>query len=182
MPDDPWIIRTAEPEDAPGIALVHVESWRTTYAGIFPESVLNALSVEKRASFWRDTLAAPERSSAALVACSRDGKVVGFVSGGKERSGELGCDGELYAIYLFREAQRTGLGTRLVRGLVRQLEERGFTSMAVWVLELNPAKKFYEALGGEAIGRKSLEQQGQSFEEIAYGWSSLRRFREGWKG
>jgi ribosomal protein S18 acetylase RimI-like enzyme len=179
MPDDQWMVRAAVPDDALSIARVHVLSWQTTYASIFSDSFLSALSVEQRASFWRDTLAAEHPGSVTLVACDRDGKVVGFVSGGKERSGELGCDGELYAIYLFQEVQRAGLGTRLVQELIRQLEERGFVSMAVWVLDLNPAKKFYEALGAQVIGRQPIEREGRRFEEIAYGWSRLRKPSEG---
>src|SRR3989442_5790865 len=42
---DERTIRPAVVEDAPAIAQVHVESWKTTYKGIFPESLLDGLSV-----------------------------------------------------------------------------------------------------------------------------------------
>ncbi len=48
--------------------------------------------------------------------------------------------------------------------------------MAVWVLALNPFKKFYEALGGQVIAEQQIERGGQSFTEIAYGWKDLSRF------
>jgi hypothetical protein len=48
--------------------------------------------------------------------------------------------------------------------------------MAVWVLALNPAKKFYERLGGKVIGQKQIERGGQTFTEVAYGWQSLNVF------
>ena len=57
-------IRPAEVQDAAGIARVHVESWRSTYQGIFPESFLASLSVERRENYWREQLLrvnAPER-------------------------------------------------------------------------------------------------------------------------
>lgn len=47
------VIRSALPEDARAIAEVHVSSWRTTYRGLLPESVLAAQSVEQRESGWR---------------------------------------------------------------------------------------------------------------------------------
>ena len=168
-----YIIRPALENDGPGIARVHVESWKTTYAGIFPEAVLTALSVEKRAHFWRGNLAAPKPDSVTLVACDPTGSVVGFVDGGKERTGQLGRDGELYAIYLLRATQRQGVGRLLVRYFVRELRLRGFTSMVVWVLDANPSKKFYEALGGQVISQQYIERDGQSYLEVAFGWDDL---------
>ena len=41
-------IRRAKLDDAPGIAKVHVESWRTTYKGIIPNDFLNNLSYEAK--------------------------------------------------------------------------------------------------------------------------------------
>lgn len=47
------LTRTAVPEDALAIAEVHVSSWRTTYRGLLPDSVLAAQSVEHRELAWR---------------------------------------------------------------------------------------------------------------------------------
>lgn len=177
MQDGAWNIRPAVIHDARAIAEVHVESWKSTYRGIFPEALLEGLSVEKRESFWRDSLAAQEPPSVTtLVGCDARGSVVAFVSGGKERTGQLGCDGEIYAIYLRQEAQRKGLGTLLVRQFVQELDARGFGSMAVWVLALNPSRRFYERLGGNVIGQQQIERGGQPFIEVAYGWQSLNVF------
>jgi GNAT superfamily N-acetyltransferase len=172
-----WSIRPASIDDAHAIAEVHVESWQSSYRGIFPDALLDGLRVEQREPFWRDSLATQEPPAAIImVGCDADGRVVGFISGGKERTGQLGCDGELYAIYLRQEAQRKGLGALLVRQLVHELVARGFGSMAVWVLELNPARRFYESLGGKLIGQQQIERGGQTFIEVAYGWPSLNAF------
>jgi len=136
MPFGDWNIRSALIHDARAIAAVHVESSKSTYAGIFPETHLNSFSVEKRERIGQARLTADEPASVTLVGCDDDGRVVGFISGGRERTGQLGCDGELYAVYLLLTAQRRGLGTALVRRLVRELEARGLASMAVWVLGL----------------------------------------------
>ena len=179
MTNAAWNIRPAGIDDARGIAEVHIESWKSAYRGIFPQSLLDGLSVEKRESGWRDLLAVQEQHAGTmLLGCDAGGRVVGFVSGGKERTGQLECDGELYAIYLRQEAQRQGLGTLLVRQLVHELVTRGFGSMVVWVLELNPATRFYECLGGKFIGQREIERGGQTFIEVAYGWRSLNMFLE----
>jgi len=175
MPAKAWNIRPAAIHDARAIAEVHVESYKSTYRGILPDEFLDGLSVEKRESFWRDLAA---QQSITIVGCGADGSVLGFASGGKERSGRLGCDGELYAIYLHTEAQRKGLGAFLVRQMVQELVALGFRSMAVWVLARNPSTKFYESLGGRVIGQQEIERGGQTFSEVAYGWPGLDAFRE----
>jgi hypothetical protein len=57
MPNDAWTIRPAAMDDARAIAGVRVESWKSTYRGIFPDDLLDGLSVESRESGWRDLLA-----------------------------------------------------------------------------------------------------------------------------
>ena len=52
MAFDETSIRAAVVEDAAAIAEVHVASWKTTYKRIFPDSVLEGLSVSDRAHFW----------------------------------------------------------------------------------------------------------------------------------
>jgi len=177
MPNGPWNIRPAAIPDARAIAQVHVESYRSAYRGIFPDTLLNGLSVDKHESGWGDLLAMHKPSSAiTLVGCNADGSAVGFISGGKERTGQLECEGELYAIYLRQVAQRKGLGALLVRQFVHELVIRGFGSMAVWVLALNPARRFYECLGGKLIGQQQIEREGRTFIEVAYGWQNLKAF------
>jgi len=174
---DERTIRPAAVEDAPAIAQVHVESSKTTYKGIFPESLLDRLSISDRTRFWNETLAKPSARFVTLVACDEAGRVVGFVCGGAERTGQLGCDGELQAMYLLEGVQRQGLGTLLIRRFVRELRSVGFNSMAVWVLGRNPSKRFYEALGGRAITEQQIERGGESYGEIAYGWRDLSEFQ-----
>lgn len=160
-------------EDAPAIARVHIESWKTTYAGIFPDTLLEHLSLPDRTRFWTETLTKPSDRFIILVACDDAGRLVGFACGGAERTGQLGCDGELQAMYLIEGAQRQGLGTLLIRRFVSELRSAGFTSMAVWVLARNPSKRFYEVLGGKPITEQEIVRGGESYVEIAYGWSDL---------
>ena len=44
---EPVRIRAATPMDAAGIAAVHVETWRATYAGILPDNYLVSQSVDR---------------------------------------------------------------------------------------------------------------------------------------
>ena len=162
-------IREAVLEDAEGIARVHVDSWRTTYKGIVSESVLQQLSYEQRAENWRRGIG----RNALYVAEDESGKIVGFATGGKERTGNYDADGELYAIYLLNEVQGQGIGRKLTRIIARSLQEQGFASMLVWVLDRNPSKQFYESLGGQPIDEAMIDIGGEEFKEIAYYWDNI---------
>jgi hypothetical protein len=42
--------------------------------------------------------------------------------------------------------------------------------MYIWVLAENPAKKFYEKMGGRYIMQQEIEIGDKKFIESAYGW------------
>ncbi len=46
--------------------------------------------------------------------------------------------------------------------------------MLVRVLAENPARKFYEALGGQLLKAKPIEIGGATLDEVAYGWTDIR--------
>ncbi|MGA9172637.1 MAG: GNAT family N-acetyltransferase, partial [Thermoactinomyces sp.] len=137
-------IRPATIDDIQGIANVHVKSWQTTYKGIVSEDYLAQLSTEDSASRWGKFL---QSGSSIFVAETPEKKIVGIISGGKNRSGFSEQTGEIYAIYLLQEVQRKRIGTRLVQRLAESLKKQGFTSLMVQVLKENPARRFYEKLG-----------------------------------
>jgi ribosomal protein S18 acetylase RimI-like enzyme len=90
--------------------------------------------------------------------------MVGFASGGPERTGRLGATGELYALYVLQAAQRMGLGRRLTEAALAELGK----GVAVWVLEVNPARGFYERMGGRRLATRQSYFAGASFTEVAY--------------
>jgi GNAT superfamily N-acetyltransferase len=130
--------RKAELQDAGSLAYVHVHSWRTTYQGIVSEEYLQSLSVEEREKRWVRILSEFHHT---YVAETEDGEIIGFVSFGKERSGEY--EGELYAIYLLEVQQGKGIGKKLFDIATSELKNMGFHTMWIWVLKENPSKLFY---------------------------------------
>lgn len=167
------IIREARSQDSAAIARVHVESWRTTYTGVVPQSYLDQLSVERRADYWQDVIANSERQSVIFVAEDDQGQIIGFAIGGPEREGDPTYSAEIYAIYLFRDAQRGGIGRRLVAAVCEDLKQRGHGSLLIWVLADNPSRGFYEALGGQFVREKDIEIGGATLREVAYGWKDF---------
>jgi GNAT superfamily N-acetyltransferase len=167
------MIRLACLEDAAAIAKVHVDSWRTTYRGIVPETFLRELSYEQRQRSWEQQIEQAEQNGTFLYVAETDGRMVGFISGGREREGDSLYKAELYALYILEAYQRQGWGIRLVSALVERLKIEGYASMLVWVLEQNPACRFYEMLGGIPVKQKELLLGGARLSEVAYGWLNL---------
>ena len=167
-------IRAATCADAPGIARVHVASWRATYRGLMPDAVLDGLSEERRRALWEEQLCTePADRWRIFVAEAADGGVVGFAAGGPPLVGQevAGYDAELPTIYLLREAQGAGTGRRLMRATAGALLVDGYHRMLLWVLSENRASRaFYERLGGVVIAAKPFEIGGATLEETAYGY------------
>ena len=57
------VVRIAKAADAPKIAHIHVETWRTAYRGQIPDTVLDAPDVERRTALWRERFTHSERFS-----------------------------------------------------------------------------------------------------------------------
>lgn len=163
-------IRRAVAADAVAIARVHVESWRSTYAGVVPEEILASLNLDERAEMWERMLAAED---GLIFVAEEKASVFGFCCGGKLREDLDSYDAELFAIYLLRESQTRGAGRALFEALVASLQEAGYSGMALWVLKDNPAARFYEHLGGVRIASKQINIGGAHLEEVAYGWPKL---------
>ena len=165
-------IREAKITDAAGIARVHIDTWRSAYAGIVPADHLANMTYERCENRHRDELSDAGRVSFTFVA-DIDGTVVGFACGGPERSGDRFFKGELYAIYVRPEFHRQGIGWALATTIMRRLIEQGCTSMVVWALKDNQCRAFYEKLGGRYVGDKEIVIGGASLVEVAYGWDDL---------
>jgi GNAT superfamily N-acetyltransferase len=165
--------RPATPDDAAAIARVHVDSWRTTYAHLLPQSFLGSLSYDERESSWARALGDHESKEFTYVAEHPAEGIVGFATGGPERSGITDYSSELMAIYLLRAAQRMGIGRQLVSSIARHLSESGHRAMMVWVLADNPSRAFYERLGAEPVAEKLIEWAGVQLIEVALGWKEL---------
>lgn len=167
-------IRKAEIIDAEQLARVHVDSWRTTYTNLISESYLSQMSVERIKNNWEWTFKNLTKDQVIYVGLNDEEHIIGFACGGQCREADFEFDGELYAIYLLKKAQGQGDGKRLFSAVVESLQNDGYESMMVWVLQGNPAINFYTAMGGELIGQKDITIGEDKLIEMAYGWRNIR--------
>lgn len=164
-------IRRAIKDDISAIAKVHVDSWKTTYNGIFANGILDNITYEQREKQWTNIFQKEDKHQYRFVAETLNGQIIGFIDGGVERTGTYNCDGELYAIYILKEYQGMKIGQRLFQALLSDCKKDNMQSLLVWVVANNPSKKFYEKYNPEKIDTKLLERL--NVEEIAYAWRDM---------
>ncbi|MDD9992061.1 MAG: GNAT family N-acetyltransferase [Rhodospirillales bacterium] len=171
-------IRPACLSDASAIADIQVKTWRDTYAGLIPDRALLGLSRTSHIENWRRILRDARADSITRVAEGPDFCVVGFANAGRARPTNLPYDGEVYTLYVLPDHQGAGHGRRLLVALFSALRAAGCKSALVWVLAGNPARFFYEVMGGTLIATREEPFHGVILSECAYGWPDLRRHIE----
>lgn len=137
-------IRQADRGDAPRIAAVHVETWRTAYPRLLPESVLARFSVEAERAEWECILSSGTTETwVGLI----DGLLVGWAILGPPRDEDLdpALMQELYGLYLLPRYWGRGVGWTLCETAEDRMRERGARTAVLWVHEQNQrARRFYE--------------------------------------
>src|SRR6185312_3299606 len=167
---DEITIRAARLDDAGPIAQVDVETWQAAYAGILTTPYLAGLTTARRETGWTNLIRKEPHD--VQVAAAGDGTIVGFGSCGKCR-GEPDFTSEVFTLYVAPDWQNRGIGRRLLLAMFERLAEQGHGSVVIWVLRENPARFFYQRLGGKEVRRKLLPFNGAQVAASGYGWRDL---------
>ncbi|WP_324012361.1 GNAT family N-acetyltransferase [Microbacterium sp. JZ37] len=142
-------IRRARPDDARGLAEVHIRTWRIAYAHLLPAETLSRLSVPARARRWERILRQNRNPTWIALEGAR---VLGFASSGPARDPEPPAERELYALYLDPDRHGSGVADALIR------EAIGDRPAYLWVLAGNArAIRFYEKHGFTLDGVERVE-------------------------
>ncbi|MBI2780290.1 MAG: GNAT family N-acetyltransferase [Chloroflexi bacterium] len=165
-------IRPALPRDAAAMTGAHARSWRATYAGLLPDSMIDDVVAARgaRTARWRALLADPERRGGSFVAVI-DRRVVGFVFWGPDEESEVGpATALVHAIYLDPDVIGSGIGRSLFEAAVDDMVAHGFAAAVLWVLDSNErARRFYEAAGWLPDGAVKTERRpGGDRHEVRY--------------
>jgi ribosomal protein S18 acetylase RimI-like enzyme len=160
-------IRKAVPDDALGIAIVNVYTWKTTYTGLMPDDVIDSRIAELRAR--AEQLKADIEANDNFYAAVAGSTVVGFCIYGPSRNEAFGDAGEIFALYVLKGFQGTGVGRALFSAGAAALLASGRRGMIVNCLAGNPALAFYRHMGGRIVGRRADELAGARLvEEILF--------------
>jgi GNAT superfamily N-acetyltransferase len=165
-------VRKARPSDAESIARIYIDSWRDTYPLVLPARVLNGMTLKGQTARWRNAIAVGTRETV-LVAEDEKGRIIGMTSMGRARDAGTGYDAEIYTLYIDPLMTGRGAGRTLLAGAFAALAERGHSKCIIWAHGGNPARFFYEAMGGKPVAERTTSMMGVPVPEIAFGWSRL---------
>lgn len=139
-----FIIRKATINDSNGKGYVHYKSWIETYTGLFPDEIMEKITLERSVKLAKEH---PENTYVAIV----DQKIVGFACYIESRDKDLKNAGEVMAIYILNDFKNMGIGKALMKVCYKELSN--FNIIAVWVLESNKkAIGFYKSEGFKKDG------------------------------
>ncbi len=174
------VVRPASVADAHRIGAIDVRSWRATYEGHLPESLLASLDPKAVERDMIATLTHRRPRREVLVAEGGKGlshKVVGFAAlgpaGERAAIGLAGPPddlGQLFMIYVDPTWLGHGYGHALHEAMIEVAGTFNFRRLVLWVLPENArARAFYEAHGWTCDGREQTEEfHGHPVPEIRY--------------
>jgi GNAT superfamily N-acetyltransferase len=161
------IIRPTQKTDAHAMSCIYVQTWHDTYLGVIPYGYLSSMSISRHERAFFNELS----SKHAIGYVAEDaGRVIGFITGGHERQGDEIYTGEIYTLYVLKNFQRRGFGTRLVSALAMQFSRLGMYSMLVRVLKLNPYRRFYRKINGIYLKNEQMSVASETMAVEIYGW------------
>ena len=167
-------LRTAHPADAASIAMLHAESWRSAYRGIYADAYLDGPVHQERDRVWTARFAGPSDRIVILAEAPDRVEALGFCC--IEPSAHPVWGSLIDNLHLRPGLGRRGLGRRILREAASRLTTglHAATAMHLTVLEQNaPAVAAYERWGGREVERsRCREPDGQLHPIRRYAWAS----------
>jgi lincosamide nucleotidyltransferase A/C/D/E len=163
--DDP--IRSASLDDVAAVAAIRHRSWKSAYAGLMPDAVLDAMDIGANlARDWSFVSSPPTARHGVLVA-GEPGSVVGIAVMGPEADDDDVA--VIYRLYMDPTAYGLGIGARLLAEATEWLQQRDYKQLTLWVLDGNVrAQRFYEREGWQCDGTRLDESVPEG------SWTSVR--------
>ena len=163
--------RRASAQDIEAIAALHADSWRKNYRGAYSDAFLDGDVFADRRAVWTERLHQPGAREETVVA-ELGGAIIGFVHTILDDDPVWGA--LLDNLHVAHDVKRSGVGTRLMALSAAAVLARGANKrLYLSVLEANlPAQAFYQARGGECVGREVFDAPGGgSVVALQYAWT-----------
>lgn len=173
-----FTIHPATSDDIADLAYIHVASKKLAEKHIVNQAYLDSFRQEDFEEKWRGFLATEDSQQDLIY---KGDNAVGFISYGHLRTAPAGTSkirplysAEIFAIYVHPDHIGQGYGKALLHHAVVRLKEQNHKSLCLWVLEKNKrARAFYEAFGGQRIGKHFVEMGPTKVKELCYGWRDI---------
>jgi ribosomal protein S18 acetylase RimI-like enzyme len=176
-------VRYAAPDDAAAMARVLIDTYRIAHRGQVPDRLLDFPPVEEAYAEsernWRRALVeiAETAHLRERIFVAVEGKVIVGLGMGLPRAmlePEFArFAGEVVCLYVLSTYQGRGIGRQLLRAIFEHLVRANLLPIAIACVTANlPARRFYEALGGQVVGERIRVDDGISLPETVYGWTT----------
>jgi ribosomal protein S18 acetylase RimI-like enzyme len=164
------------------MAHVLVDTFRIAHRGQVPDRLLNFPPIDaayaESEHNWRralDEIASTPQPRERVFVAAEGERIVGLGMGLPRTLPEpqfAGFAGEVVCFYVAVTHQRRGIGSQLLRAIFQHLANVDLVPIAIECLSANlPARRFYEALGGQIVGERTRNDDGILLPATVYGWS-----------
>jgi L-amino acid N-acyltransferase YncA len=148
-------VRPARADDAVEIARIQIETWRTGYASILPQPVLESLSVDTSREAWEEALSSPPSPRHHVLVAQEQDWRVGFVATGPAEDLEPDDPEPANTAFvgpLLVEPRwgRRGHGSRLLAAAVDHARADAMTRAIAWIPEADTASRAFFVSAGWA--------------------------------
>jgi GNAT superfamily N-acetyltransferase len=165
------VFRNATSNDAPAIARLHAESWRSAYRGTFSDDYLENRVYEERREDWEKKFSEGNRKPMFVVVAEMGDELAGFACVYPDADPVFGS--LLENLHVAPRLTGQGIGRRLLSKVVHGLRSKGSgKGLYLWVVEQNHrARKFYARAGALAAGSEvHTMPDGQSVVALRCHW------------
>jgi ribosomal protein S18 acetylase RimI-like enzyme len=151
-------IGPATAADAPALAVVFLNCWRSAYRGVVDDEIIDALDAGEVQARWRE-LVAQHR-----VLVARDGdEPVGMIRFGADEDDP--ARGHVFSLYVDPSASGSGVGRTLLACATHELAAAGHRTATLWVFAANErALRLYRAAGWRPAGPTRVEPEWRALE------------------
>lgn len=158
-------IKNASFSDSLILGSIHANSWKSAYKNIISDEILNSITVEKRALFFKKALIERWEEDAIIYKDNIPVGLIGFRNSLDEDLTELYA--EISGLYILPQFCKIGIGSKLINWCINELKSRDFSYVSLWVLEDNKsAIAFYQKQGFVFDGTKKTIFIGRELNEL----------------
>lgn len=144
-------IRLATLSDAKYCADIHAQSWKFAYSDVVSKEIIDKYNA-RWPMIWNKMLAKNINSHYVITL---DDVIIGFLTISVARDDDLKESFyEIVGLYLIPENIGAGYGKRTMDWIKKEIKNRGYDKISLWVLEENNrARRFYEKAGFVTDGK-----------------------------
>lgn len=144
-------IRSATIADIPDMTKLNLECRKYNYKWIVSQDFLDNLNLEEKIKSWESHFLEVQNSVCYYVKII-DGKIVWFISGGKNRDLNYPYENGIVWLYVDIHYQNQSIGKELFQKLLEDQKFKNCKSFYLWTLKDNPqSNHFYKKMWGKLL-------------------------------